>query len=109
MEDVYKRQVWIDVRTPETYLSPGYKNEGELKAIDLVLKALQQADGYSEFVNAQQKPEEMCIRDRIHPMSMKHHTVAHSSFLPTVVLHPSYSNWTTTEVSVLYSIRNVIR
>lgn len=50
--------VWIDVRTPETYLSPGYKNEGELKAIDLVLKALQQADGYSEFVNAQQKPED---------------------------------------------------
>ena len=50
--------VWIDVRTPETYLSPGYKNEGELKAIDLVLRALQQADGYSEFVNAQQKPED---------------------------------------------------
>lgn len=50
--------VWIDVRTPETYLSPGYKNEGELNAIDLVLKALQQADGYSEFVNAQQKPED---------------------------------------------------
>ena len=50
--------VWIDVHTPETYLSPGYKNEGELNAIDLVLKALQQADGYSEFVNAQQKPED---------------------------------------------------
>jgi hypothetical protein len=28
------------------------------------------------------------------------HTVVHSSFLPTAVLHPSYSNWTTTEVSV---------
>lgn len=50
--------VWVDVHTPETYLSPGYKNEGELKAIDLVLKALQQADGYSEFINAQQKPED---------------------------------------------------
>ena len=50
--------VWIDVHTPETYLSPGYKNEGELKAIDLVLKALLQADGYSEFINAQQKPED---------------------------------------------------
>lgn len=48
--------VWIDVRTPESYLNPGYKNDGELKAIDLVLKALQQADGYSEFDNAQQKP-----------------------------------------------------
>lgn len=50
--------VWIDVHTPESYLNPGYKNEGELKAIDLVLKALQQADGYSEFVHAQQKPED---------------------------------------------------
>ena len=50
--------VWIDVHTPELYLNPGYKNEGELKAIDLVLKALQQADGYSSFVNAQQKPED---------------------------------------------------
>lgn len=50
--------VWIDVHTPETYLSPGYKNEGELKAIDLVLKALQQADGYSEFIDAQKKTED---------------------------------------------------
>lgn len=50
--------VWIDINTPEIYLNPGFKNEGELKAIDLVLKALQQADGYSEFVNAQQKPED---------------------------------------------------
>ena len=46
---------------------------------------------------------------KILPMSMKLHTVAHSSFLPTVVLHPSYSSWTTTEVSVWYSIRNVTR
>jgi hypothetical protein len=50
--------VWIDIHTPETYLNPGYKNEGELKAIDLVLKALQQADGYTKFVSAQQRPED---------------------------------------------------
>lgn len=50
--------LWIDVKTPETYLNPGYKNEGELKAIDLVLKALHQADGFSEFMEAQQKPED---------------------------------------------------
>lgn len=50
--------VWIDVHTPETYLSPGYKNEGELKAIDLVLRALQQADGFNTFQDAQQKPED---------------------------------------------------
>lgn len=50
--------VWIDVRTPEIALKPGYKNEGELKAIDLVLKALDQADGFKEFMGAQIKPED---------------------------------------------------
>lgn len=50
--------VWIDVHTPEKALKPGYMNEGELRSIDLVLEALQQADGYSKFVDAQQKPED---------------------------------------------------
>lgn len=50
--------VWIDVKTPETALNPGYKNEGELKAIDLVLKALEQAEGYKEFLHSQSKPED---------------------------------------------------
>lgn len=50
--------VWIDVKTPETYLNPGYKNEGELKAIDLILKALQQAEGFNEFIAAQKKQED---------------------------------------------------
>lgn len=50
--------VWIDVKTPETALNPGYKNEGELKAIDLVLRALQQADGFDEFMESQKKPED---------------------------------------------------
>lgn len=50
--------LWIDVTSKETYLNPGYKNEGELKAIDLVLKALHQAEGFAEFMDAQQKPED---------------------------------------------------
>ena len=50
--------VWIDVTTSETPLNPGYKNEGELKAIDLVLKALHQADGFHEFMESQTKPED---------------------------------------------------
>ena len=50
--------VWIDVRTQETYLDPGYKNEGELKAIDLVLKALKNANGFNEFIDAQKRPED---------------------------------------------------
>ncbi len=37
---------------------------------------------------------------KILPISMRLHTVAHSSFPPTVVQHPSHSNWTTMEVSV---------
>lgn len=53
-----KHAVWIDVKTPETALNPGYKNEGELEAIDLVLKALEQADGYKEFLYSQSKPED---------------------------------------------------
>ncbi len=50
--------IWIDVTTPETALNPGYKNEGELEAIDLVIKALQKAEGYKEFLEAQTKPED---------------------------------------------------
>jgi superfamily I DNA and/or RNA helicase len=50
--------VWIDVKTPETALNPGYKNEGELRAIDLVLKALHQAEGFKEFMSAQTKRED---------------------------------------------------
>lgn len=50
--------VWIDVKTPETALNPGYKNMGELQAIDWVLKALEQADGYKEFIASQTKPED---------------------------------------------------
>lgn len=53
-----KHAVWIDVNTPETYMHPGYKNEGELEAIDWVLKALEQADGYKEFQNSQTKSED---------------------------------------------------
>lgn len=50
--------VWIDVKTPETALNPGYKNKGELEAIDLILKALEQADGYKDFLQSQSKPED---------------------------------------------------
>ena len=50
--------VWIDVNSPEKALNPGYWNDGELKAIDLVLKVLEQADGYKEFIDAQQKSED---------------------------------------------------
>lgn len=50
--------VWIDVQTPETRLNPGYKNEGELRAIDMVLNALQKSDGFKVFLDSQRKPED---------------------------------------------------
>lgn len=50
--------VWIDVKSPETALNPGYKNDGELRAIELILRALEQADGYQEFINSQKKSED---------------------------------------------------
>lgn len=61
LEPIFKPEhhaIWIDVTTPETRLNPGYKNEGELKAIDMVLKALRQSEGFDEFMKAQKKPEE---------------------------------------------------
>lgn len=61
LEPIFKPEhhaIWIDVTTPETRLNPGYKNEGELKAIDMVLKALQQSEGFGEFIEAQKKPED---------------------------------------------------
>ena len=50
--------IWIDVTTPEIRLNPGYKNEGEIEAVDLVLKALSQSEGYEKFIKAQNKPED---------------------------------------------------
>jgi len=50
--------IWVDVQTFETNLNPGYKNEGELEAIEIVLKVLQTATGFKEYINAQKKPED---------------------------------------------------
>lgn len=61
LEPIFKPEyhaIWIDVTTPETILNFSYKNEDELKAIDMVLKALQQSEGFDEFMEAQKKPED---------------------------------------------------
>lgn len=53
--------VWIDVETPEQKPanSPySYINKGELDAIDLLLRGLEKADGFSTFMNSQKKPED---------------------------------------------------
>ena len=46
----------------------GSKNEGELKAVDLVLKALQRANGFHEFIEAAQP--KIDISNLIVPLSI---------------------------------------
>lgn len=50
--------IWIDVNTPEIDLNPGFKNLGEVDAVEMVIKMLTQAHGYSEYLSAQKKEED---------------------------------------------------
>lgn len=50
--------IWIDVKGNETPLFPGYKNDQEIEAIDLVLKLLNNTTGYKEFIKSQEKQED---------------------------------------------------
>lgn len=49
--------LWIDVPSPEIPCYPGFQNDGEVEAIKLLLKALQHAQGYKEFIASQQTVE----------------------------------------------------
>lgn len=50
--------IWINVETPETDLNPGYKNMGEVEAVEMVIKMLNRADGYKQYLAAQKKDED---------------------------------------------------
>lgn len=50
--------IWVDVQTPETNLNPGFRNDGELEALEIILKVLQAANGFNEYITAQKKPED---------------------------------------------------
>ena len=50
--------IWVDVNTPETYLNPGYKNMGEVDAVEMVVQMLNRAEGYKEYLAAQKKDED---------------------------------------------------
>lgn len=50
--------IWINVETPETYLNPGYKNLGEIEAVEFVIKMITQAEGYEEYLAGQKKEED---------------------------------------------------
>jgi len=50
--------IWVDVNTPETNLNPGFKNMGEVDAVEMVVQMLNKAEGYKEYLAAQKKDED---------------------------------------------------
>lgn len=50
--------IWVDVNTPETNLNPGFKNMGEVDAVEMVIQMLNRAEGYKEYLAAQKKDED---------------------------------------------------
>ncbi len=50
--------IWVNVETPENKVGTSYENEGEIKAIQAVLKALTQADGFKKYQNYFKKDED---------------------------------------------------
>lgn len=49
--DTKNHAVWVNVETPEGKVGTSYENEGEINAIQTVLRALTQADGFKEYLN----------------------------------------------------------
>lgn len=56
--DTKNHAVWVNVETPEDKVGTSYENEGEINAIQMVLKALTQADGFKEYLNHFRKDED---------------------------------------------------
>ena len=50
--------IWVNVETPEIKVGTSYENDGEVKAITSVLKALSKASGFSTFQDYFTKDEE---------------------------------------------------
>lgn len=50
--------IWVNVHSPEKKEGSSYTNPAELDAIKLVIEAIEQSDGYSQYVDAFQKPED---------------------------------------------------
>ena len=50
--------IWVNVHSPEKKEGNSYTNSGELDAIKLVLEALEKSEGYSQYVDSLQKPED---------------------------------------------------
>jgi superfamily I DNA and/or RNA helicase len=56
--DTKNHAVWVNVETPEGRVGTSYENEGEINAIQTVLRALTQADGFKEYLNYFHKDED---------------------------------------------------
>jgi superfamily I DNA and/or RNA helicase len=56
--DTKNHAVWVNVETPEGKVGTSYENEGEINAIQTVLRALTQADGFKEYLNHFHKDED---------------------------------------------------
>ena len=50
--------IWINVNTPEINLNPGFKNLGEVEAVEMVIQMLNRAEGYKEYLAAQKNDED---------------------------------------------------
>lgn len=50
--------IWVNVETPESKIGTSYENEGEIDAIQTVLRALTQAEGFNEYLNHFHKEED---------------------------------------------------
>lgn len=50
--------IWVNVETPEDKVGTSYENEGEIKAIQTVLRALTKAEGFEQYQNHFKKDED---------------------------------------------------
>jgi superfamily I DNA and/or RNA helicase len=50
--------IWVNVETPEDKVGTSYENEGEIKAIQTVLRALTKADGFEQYQKHFKKDED---------------------------------------------------
>jgi len=56
--DTKHHAIWVNVETPEGKVGTSYENEGEINAIQTVLRALTQAEGFKEYLGHFHKDED---------------------------------------------------
>jgi superfamily I DNA and/or RNA helicase len=56
--DTNNHAIWVNVETPEGKVGTSYENEGEINAIQTVLRALTHASGFKEYLNHFHKDED---------------------------------------------------